>query len=284
MTHPQSAQQPINDSVQIIAAAVAGLALVALEARIREEIEAGIEAVFETAIGLLLVAVAAGSILTGAELFSLPMVYKGLKNAFARGKEKMSNSIESGYAAGAQIALTKAQRDMKKIGHEVSSTMPNLGSAVEVLTSDLDLAFEQAFLDLQNSVREAFDGVQGDNATAARMLVMNKAAERVASRLVHRAQATAGVAVHRGASDAQNAIYDNFINVNPYVTVRKRWRVTASDPCAMCSALHGAEVNVRTEFDHNAGGDSKDWRPVWRNLQGPPRHPNCRCQLELVTS
>jgi hypothetical protein len=64
----------------------------------------------------------------------------------------------------------------------------------------------------------------------------------------------------------------------------KRWIVTSNDPCGMCEALDGTMVGVNGEFDHNATTSEKDYRRVWRNLLGPPRHPNCRCRLELVVT
>jgi hypothetical protein len=62
----------------------------------------------------------------------------------------------------------------------------------------------------------------------------------------------------------------------------KRWRTTSTQPCGMCEALDGTMVGINGEFDHQATTDPRDLRPVWRNLAGPPRHPNCRCRLELV--
>lgn len=278
MTQPT---QQESGNGQVIAAAVAGLALVALEARIRSEVEEDVETAMAVVVAALLLAVAGGAALTGTELLSLATVHKAITTAFGAAKERTAVSLEAGYAAAAQVALVKARRDMKAVGHEVPSTLPELGTMIEALTASTDLAYDQAVTDLQNTIREAFDDRDTDADLAD---ILPGAAATSAARLNQRLQAAAGIAAHQGASDAQNAIYADFTNTNPYLKVRKRWRVTAADPCKVCAALHGTDVAVNAEFDHEAGRHTPDWRPVWRNLQGPPRHPNCRCQLELVTT
>lgn len=51
---------------------------------------------------------------------------------------------------------------------------------------------------------------------------------------------------------------------------KKRWTVTADDRlCPICAPMQGIEVPLDAAFP---GG-----------VQGPPRHPQCRCALVLVT-
>lgn len=285
MTQPQQPPPPQQPtSGQIVAAAAVGLALVAIEARIQQQIEDDVQEALATIASLLIIALAIGGFTTGAELLSRKDVHEGSVAAWKRANSRTSAAVESGYAAGAQLALSKATRDMKAVGHEVPSQLPQLGTAIDQILADIDLAYSQAQTDLQNTVRAAYDGVQGPDADAARKLTIRKAVEQAGARLAQRLKAAGATSIYQGASDAQNAIYDNFTKTNPYVKVRKVWRVTASDPCGMCRALDGKTVAVDQQFDYDAGNDTKDWRPVWRNLLGPPRHPHCRCQLELVTT
>lgn len=284
MTQPQPPQQPPPTSTgQIVAATAVGLALVAVEARIQQQIEDDVEQALTTIAALLIIGIAVG-VLTGTELLSRKEVHEGSVRAWDTAKKRTAASVAAGYAAGAQLALSKARRDMRAVGHEVPSTLPDLGGAAGQIDRDITTAYGHAQTDLQNTVRDAFDGVQGDDADTARKLTVRKAVEQAGARLAQRLKAAGATAVHQGASDAQQAIFDTFTKTNPYVRVRKVWRATAIDPCGMCEALDGTSVAVDAEFDHQATTVDKDLRPVWRNLLGPPRHPYCRCQLELVTT
>lgn len=284
MTQPAPPPEPPpSNTGQIVAATAIGLALIALESRIQQQIEDDVEQALQTIAAVLILAIAVG-VLTGTELLSRKDVHATTVTAFDTARTSTRASIAAGYTAGAQLALRKATRDMTAVGHEVPSTLPPLGGALDQILADITTAYGHAQTDLANTVIDAFDGVQGDDADTARQLTVSKAVEQAGNRLAQRLGAAGATAVHQGASDAQNAIYDNFTKTNPYLKVRKIWRVTATDPCAMCRELNGTEVDVDREFDHQAGSDTTDWRPVWRNLLGPPRHPHCRCQLELVTA
>lgn len=52
------------------------------------------------------------------------------------------------------------------------------------------------------------------------------------------------------------------------VVERKRWIVAQDNVCPICDALDGAEVDLDESFDF-------DGEPV----DGPPGHPNCRCDV-----
>lgn len=276
-------QQPSNGP--IVGVTAIGLALVAVEARVQQQIEDDVQTALEAIGSILLIAMSLGLIATGTELLSRPDVHAGSVGAWDKARGSTRTVVEAGYDAGAQVAFVKARRDMKALGHEVPPELPPLDrGAIAQILADIDTAYGHAQTDMQNTVREAFDGVQGDDAEAARKLTVRKAVEKVGGRLAQRLQAAGSTAVHQGSTDAQNAIFAAFTETNPFIKVRKVWRVTSSEPCAMCEALDGTSVPVDADFDHQAGSDSKDWRVVWRDLQGPPRHPHCRCQLELVAT
>lgn len=284
MTQPQAPpQQPPSNNGPIIAGAAVGLALIAIEARVQQQVEDDVEQALAAITVLLLLGIAAG-VISGTELLSRKDVATGTRRAWDTAKASSRTTVNAGYEAASQLALTRAQRDMQAVGHEVPSTLPDLGGTLDQILRDVDTAYGHAETDLGNTVRDAFDGVSGPDAEAARKLVVAKAVEQAGNRLSQRLGAAAATAVHQGSSDTQQAIWDEFTMINPYVKVVKVWRVTAADPCGMCAALDGTRVAVRDEFDYQAGADTKDFRTVWRNLLGPPRHPHCRCQLELVTT
>lgn len=290
MTSPQPPAPPDGLGAETtIAIAALGLALVAIESRIRAEIVEALEALATSYLAII------AAVLfnppgtrhkTGTELLSQSDVHKRLVDALTTARENLEPTIAGGYTAGAHLARIRATRQLKKLGHEVPADL-NLDSAVlDDLLDDVQTAFTDAQTDMQNGVRDAFDGVTGDDAskvTAARHLTIRAAVRRVIARLRQRINAAAAVGVHRGARDTQQAIFQEFRQVNPYIRLRKRWKVTASDPCGMCAALDGTIVDIDAEFDHEANSGTERTRPVFGDLLGPPRHPNCRCQVELVT-
>lgn len=283
---PAQRQEPSSTGT-VIAAAAIGLALVAVEARVRQQVEeaiaeaiAAIAAAFAAALAAVLASPAA-LFATGFELLSDPTVNTAVRSNIDRARERVAARIAAGYAAGGQVALARARRSL---GDDVPAELPELDTTADQLGRDIDTMFRHAEADLSNTVRVAYDGVQGDDAPRVRTIVTRQALADAAARLQQRAGAAAGTAVNQGASDAQQAIWRAYQNRTGVLGLRKRWVVTAADPCGMCAALHGTVVAVDAEFDHAATDDDRDWRPVWRNLLGPPRHPNCRCQLELVRS
>ncbi len=280
MTQPQVAPAEQSDAGAIIAVAAIGLALVAIEARVRQEVEDAIAAA-ATAIGVALAAILAAPPVTliGITLIADPRVYAALTGKLAAARRRSKEAVASGYHGAAAVALARSRRDFADDNIE----LPELPDTLTRLDADLDTMFRHAEGDIANSVRLAFDGVQGDDAAVVRPVVVDQALQQAAARLQRRAAASAGVAVHRAASDAQQAIWLQQ-QMNADTVYRKRWVAASAQPCGMCRALHGSIVALDAEFDHNAASDDRDWRPVWRGLQGPPRHPDCRCQLELVRS
>lgn len=96
-------------------------------------------------------------------------------------------------------------------------------------------------------------------------------------RAVFRIGLSAGVAAQRGFTDASIHSAD-YLKKSGY-TIRKVWIANFVDnsPCSECRRLHGTSVDL----DENFPVPTKTLA-VYKNLQGPPRHPNCRCYI--VTS
>jgi hypothetical protein len=267
---------------QVVAATAIGLALIAIEARVRQQVEDDISAAYATiaATAVLLASTAPATAFTGIALLSLPRFHQTLTTSLDTARRRVREQISSGYTAASQLAYTSTRADLNE--DDLPDAVPELGDNLDRLLSDIDTMFGHAQTDTQNGIADAFDGVQDPDARSARLLAINQAALRSRDRLNQRAQASGTTAVHSGANDTLNVLFNHYQTETGIPGLMKRWRVTALDPCGMCDALDATMVGINAEFDHNATTNDKDLRRVWRNLPGPPRHPNCRCQLELV--
>ncbi len=257
-----------------LAVAALGLALIAIEARVRQEVEDTITALYKglAAAGLLAAATAPGTLLTGLALISLPAWFTVTSRLSASARLKVRDSIRTAYKAAAEVSYTQTLDDLGP--DNLPGRTPGPTDNLDRLLADIDTMFGHAQTDLANTIVTEYD--PRDPAGLADIILDN------ATTLRNRAQATAGTAVHTGANDALNNLFNDYQNRTGIPGLMKRWVATAADPCGMCAALDGTLVGINAEFDYNATTVEKDYRRVWRNLAGPPRHPNCRCQLELV--
>lgn len=283
MTQP-AAPAPASNG-QVIAAAAIALALIAVEQQLRQAVQQDLETAFDAiaAAALITAAAAPGTVLTGLALLSLPAFHNTLTSALDKARHDIADTVETAYVTGAQIAKTKVAADLADLGYTVPTGLPELPDTTGSILRDVDAMLGYAQTDLQNNIRLAFDGISGDDPTAARLIAIRQAIENARLRYTQRTQAAATTALYRGSTDAQEAIFSEYQNTTGHAGLLKRWRTTSTDPCGMCKALNGTTVGINAEFDHQATTNAKDYRRVWRNLSGPPRHPNCRCQLELVT-
>lgn len=286
MTQPDPQQPPPADSSHlgtVVAAAAIALALIAVEARVRQDVEDDIRNALIAFSALLVAALATPGVVikSGAELLGQPAVHAGLLKSIDTAKTGVAASVRSGYAAGTQVALSKVRQDLATQGYQVGD-LPELDDNLDMMLHDIDTMFGHGQSDIANRVSDAINGIQGPDANAARTLVVGKAVDAAAAALQQRAAAAAASAVQHGSSDAQQALFNEYQNASGR-RLLKRWVTTSITPCGMCEALNGSTVGVNAEFDHTATTVDQDLRPVWRDLLGPPRHPNCRCQLELVT-
>jgi hypothetical protein len=100
--------------------------------------------------------------------------------------------------------------------------------------------------------------------------------EMARRKAVLRIQHSAGVGAERGYTDAVVAAYRELEGYG--FAVRKIWlNSQTSIPCAECLALHGSQVGVDEDFPVKTSKAR-----VYINLQGPPRHPNCRCYVCII--
>lgn len=279
MTQPASPEAGGN----IVATAVIGLALIGIESQVRQQVQQSIDDAYTTigAVAVTTAATAPATVLTGIALLSLATLHQALTGNLGRAHREVTDAVRAGYQAAAATTLAKLQAEL---GEYAPHDMPELGDNLDRLLQDVDTLFGHGQSDLGNAIAAAFDGVQGDNPGAARMVAINQAVSNSKARTAQRAQASASVAVQAAASDVEQAVFNHFQDASGHPGLMKRWVATSSDPCGMCAALDGTMVGVNGEFDESATTNDKDYRRVWRHLLGPPRHPNCRCRLELVVT
>ncbi len=220
------------------------------------------------------------NIATGHELVSREDLNTTLKTVLDGAQASIEAQIRAGYRAAAAAARASTEQSLPEPPprQEQEDDPPYLAAIVAALA----IAFAVALADILTSVQAAFDAVKGAVAVAvaARILATHSAIDRAVRRLGVRVRSAATVAVNRGYTDAQAAVIDAYMTAHPSVPMRKQWAATAADPCPSCRALHGTVLPVGEEFDPYVASSAK-WTPpkVWRDLQGPPRHPNCRCRL-----
>lgn len=280
MTQPA----PPDDS-HVLATAAIGYALISLEQRAQQQIQDDISNAYKAiaAAAILAASTAPATVLTGIALLSLPALHATITRELANARENVAATIEATYAAAAQLAHTKLTADLAEHDYTVPNVLPELGDTIDRILTDVDTMFGHAQTDIQNSITAAYDGITGDNPTPARVLAINQAIIQVQNRLTQRANAATTTAAHKGSNEAQQAIFAQYQTDEHPTGLLKRWIVTSATPCAMCAALDGTAAGVNADFDTAAGADSRDWRRPWRDMRTPPRHPNCRCQIQLVT-
>lgn len=263
------------------------LALLALEVRTRNQAIEQVEKANNAYTGYLAAVVAEGGITDGNSLNSRADLYQALTMLFGAAMTNILVTLGAAYTAATIIGRNDIVDRMAALGHDVGEDLGTLGSTLTALQLDIQNSFARARAEIATNIRAAFDGVAGTDPAdvkAARQLAVNAAVNRAVLRLRMRTLASVSTAVYQGSSDAQTAIFRNYANLHTYASIRKRWVVTSDKPCGMCRALDGTSVAVTDEFDRKANTGPEKLRPVYLDLLGPPRHPNCRCQLELEVS
>lgn len=258
---------------QVLAAAALGLALIQIEQQVRDDVHTTVDALYRglAAAAVLAASTAPATLLTGLALISLGHFHDTTTALYNTARLKVRTAISTGYAAASRLAYAHTKTEL---GPDSPDGIPELGDTLNTLLRDVDLMFGHAQTDFQNLVTVRFD--PADRSAVGDDILNADGA------LSLRSQAAAGAAVHKGANDTLQAVYAQYQMDTGQPGLMKRWRTTSNKPCGMCRALNGTLVGVNAEFDHTATTNDKDFRNVWRNLDGPPRHPNCRCRLELV--
>lgn len=258
-------------------------ALLALEQRVRARVIKLLARIVRALVKFLAgILRAIGHAVSGGELLSRHDFHTTLTGTLNTAQTEAEATTRAGYQAGAQLARITVAAELHHLGYEIPSDLPDLGGYLDALIVDERAAFGAALLDLQRSITDAHDGVQGDGDLApVRLVTTRQAIDRATGRLGVRVLASAVNAVHRGYSDAQLALYAEFAEQHPGFALQKRWEVRSATPCTHCKALDGQIIDLTQQFDHTLTTDDTAPLKVYRDLHAPPRHPNCRCRLVL---
>jgi hypothetical protein len=258
------------------------LALLAIEVRARADVTEQIEKASAAYAGYLAAVITDGEVLDGNSLNSRADLHQARTMLFGAAQRSIHDSVATAYTAATTVARNSLVGDLAELGHDVPDDLGDLGATLTALEVDIDNAFGQFQTELQNGIRTAYDTTGGPQA--ARLIAARGVLDRASGRLRMRVGTSTTTAVHQGARDAQTAVFRRYADIHGYATVKKRWIVTSKDPCGMCRALHGTVADITAEFDRTANDGPESLKAVYLDLQGPPRHPNCRCQLELVVT
>lgn len=162
---------------------------------------------------------------------------------------RLENVVRNAYRTSAGVAREVAQE---------SSGLPGWLSHEVFITDYLD--------DLLKDVR--------------RNLRAYKAGTMTEAQAIYRMGHSAGVAAQRGYTDQLIASYSELEDFG--LRLRKYWVANFVDntPCPACVRLHGTSVGIHEAFRAETAEPS-----VYRDLQGPPRHPQCKCKIFIfITS
>lgn len=159
---------------------------------------------------------------------------------------ELERVIRDAYRSSAEVARSVASQ---------SSGIPDWKPA-EVFNTDY---LQSLLQDVRRNLRDYKSG---------------KITERSA---IFRIQHSSGVAAQRGYTDQIVASYTELEDFG--LELRKYWVANFEDnvPCPSCVALHGTAVALHESF-HDSSGPG-----IYRDLIGPPRHPNCKCRLYIFT-
>lgn len=221
------------------------------------------------------------------ELLKRPDVVYNFQSFWDSAQEKVRKEVEDAYNAGALLGGEYAQEEANLLGLKVPPVETLNKSMLSALLKDVDRQMDDLEIRFHEIASAAFS--ERDLIRADKLRTRDdraKFADKVGARLArHVTTATVGIssrakkstttAVQRGMTDA---------HINSYAKSKqegkikwmKMWVATYvnNTPCAECTKLHGTAVAIDSEFP-------KGTTPIYKDLQGPPRHVNCKCILVL---
>lgn len=156
-------------------------------------------------------------------------------------------------------AVREAYRSAAKIANSLARTEANISGWKPGLVQNSDY-LDKLITDVRRNLRNY---KKTDKEGKARR------------RAVLRIQHSAGAASQRGYTDAILEAYIDLADNHDKV-IQKVWvaNFAGNIPCATCQSLNGTIIGLEEEFSIPVRSGN-----VYVNLQGPPRHPRCRCYI-----
>jgi hypothetical protein len=227
------------------------------------------------------------------DLLSRPDIAEAFLSESRAAQKEVSEQIAKAFADGAKLGRSQIDAELKHLG--ITSDYPDLTTSMYVqnLLADLDKnftllrgqvanAFTQAYADIPEKPFEKGSNVRLETARE-RVTQAIGTATKASTTLSHRAAAGATVAARKGFTDQQLEAYKVLAAEHPDWQIRKVWvaNFVNNDPCPTCAALHGTTLSIDQMFSPEQTFAKKAPK-IYQDLQGPPRHPNCKCRLSII--
>lgn len=225
-----------------------------------------------------------------------PDVLQALDNELRTTHSALADLATASYQASMRLARSKLVQEYAQLGYEPPQIDLWPSGYLTGVLADLDRAMDDAKTDILTLASAAYRGVStpasyhqrpggvanvGRELGRLRALAVAAAVNHAMRRLDLRVRGVMSVLAIKGQSEIQQDSYEQFGREHPTLRLGKRWSTTSGDPCAMCEALDGTVIPLDQQFSHTAT-TGRAPIPVFRDLQGPPRHPQCQCELSLV--
>lgn len=193
--------------------------------------------------------------------------------------EQVFDDWESGALTNRQVrhALERVVRNSWRASGAVARAHTERAADLEGW-SPAEQTFNNDFLtDLLGDIRR---NLREYNAALNRRSSTEKQIEKARARAILRMRHSAGVATTRGYTDALIEAHAELEDFG--FRVVKVWMANFvnNTPCPYCRRLHGTRVGLRENFKAQVAGYRR--LRVYRDLQGPPRHPQCKCYLAIL--
>ena len=227
------------------------------------------------------------------------LIRKDVEDAFTASlvsaRTSATKIVEEAFQKGVALGIAQAKEEASLFGLEadINSDFPS-STYLSSLLSDISRHSRE----MEDAAIEAFyesyrdKGFKDDTGkttqqrreeSTTRSRLMASSVIRAIGPVSTRSSASATVAVQRGMTEAHLYAYRDISKGN---RLTKVWIANFSDPskppCPTCTALHGTEVPFAQSFSSSQTFSSSKPPGVYKDLQGPPRHPNCRCVIIVL--
>lgn len=198
-----------------------------------------------------------------ADILSRPDVKDAFTAPFLSAGDATKGTLSSVWDAMSGLGAQHAVEQLEALGIKAAPATARPGKFFDALQQDVNR-------NASSSLARISTALQNDESV-----------QRVTADLARRNLLSTQVAGRRAYHESMMATYEAVAQAEGLL-VAKQWVTTFSPgTCAMCSALHGSVVTLKGNFDKGASLNGKAIK-VYRDLQAPPRHPNCRCTLVPV--
>jgi hypothetical protein len=176
-------------------------------------------------------------------------------------RHRLENVVRGGYRASGATAREHTRR---------ASELPDWVPANQTFLTPY---LNSLLADVRRNLRE-YAAVRTRRSSSADDV--EKARRRALLRIKH----SAGVATTRGYTDGLIQAHVELEDLG--FKVVKVWMANFENntPCRYCRALHGTQRGLQETFQVQVKEGTR--LAIYRDLQGPPRHPQCQCYLAIL--